>query len=796
MSPVATVAPTPITRPPTDTLAPPTLASCLTLLGIQGNDPTTLPFAAHDATAGAENEFQVAVQGEPDDVDLPQYITASSYYANAQRRARTGDLSRQALSHLDTYLYKNTARIWENSWVRFPEELLHPFARTVWHEDLRADKTNYHSTERSDRDRFVVQERGQSLLRLPISYVLKLALADALHAHGDAPSLVHHAGKRLMQHFLNDNSSPETFSFHVVPLRPSLGYGNALAKETAKRFLLTQLLVLYANKQFRLEDTGQRAVLFAAPHPPARLKALNRAISDTFYRELFMSPCLSGWNEGEAKHAYMGLCHEVLSRSQINAVIKLREAGIIQNNLVVLPHTSNTSLANNGTHISLGSQKLTGLLRDRASGFTAAHEKYIGDLIIKITEHFTPLFVGTYSAAPYRMGFADFHPELALGYLPHELDYTHLRMLWRRWKRKARIKVFGHALTPFGPVWLDQLLSRLFRLKGDYVPDIRLLDYLVALMSTEQSPAFDGRLGNSNRLKRDLQTLGVFDTRMSVYHLLKVRAFAQMGFSGFEARYYSLFPSLLHDMAPVVSLQQLLTALAFKLVASGKITHADIPDRPIIESERRQVFFGTAMGIPTFYVRHDSTNTLLQTILARTEGTRSSRRYAGYVRVPIRAYQAALIDWMEAEGADLIEMLEAQPLLADLRARLEAPAEHGAAGRLTKAILQEAKGWSAMQMPADHFNEAAEAYYREDLRRAHLREGLHSVRDDASAPPYGALTPEVQNVLGAVVPNVSAFLKRITPLVLSESASAPDLAKLIHIVVLSIYQDAAVARHT
>ncbi|MDJ0669108.1 MAG: hypothetical protein QNJ61_17635, partial [Desulfobacterales bacterium] len=39
------------------------------------------------------------------------------------------------------------------------------------------------------------------------------------------------------------------------------------------------------------------------------------------------------------------------------------------------------------------------------------------DLVIKIVEHFLPLFVGTYSAAPYRLDFADMHPEAAPPFL-------------------------------------------------------------------------------------------------------------------------------------------------------------------------------------------------------------------------------------------------------------------------------------------------------------------------------------------------------------------------------------------
>jgi hypothetical protein len=142
-----------------------------------------------------------------------------------------------------------------------------------------------------------------------------------------------------------------------------------------------------------------------------------------------MNPCLSGWDRGEDKHRYMHLCHQVLSRSQLNAVIKLKDAGIITRNLVVLPSTSNVSLATNDTHVSLGSRILTRLSKDGSPAFTARHEKYLGDLVIKIVEHFLPLFVGTYSAAPYRLDFWDFHPEKALGFLPHELDFTHLRML-------------------------------------------------------------------------------------------------------------------------------------------------------------------------------------------------------------------------------------------------------------------------------------------------------------------------------------------------------------------------------
>jgi hypothetical protein len=283
----------------------------------------------------------------------------------------------------------------------------------------------------------------------------------------------------------------------------------------------------------------------------------------------------------------MHLCHTVLSRSHLNAVIKLREAGIIGNNLVVLPNTSNISLANNGTHISLGSRLLSQLMRDPASGFGPVEEKYYSDLVIKVVEHFLPLFVGTYTAAPYRLDFMDFHPERVLGFLPHELDFTHLRMIWRRWKKKAHLKIVGRSLTPFGPEWIDRTITRLFGLKGDHVPDYRLIDYLVALMATDECPALNGSIGNDVHLKQDLKDMGVFDPCMPLYMLYRARHFESMGFSGYEGRHYSLFENLTQDMAQAANLQMLITCLAYKYIFTGRVSHGSIPDHPFVESERR-----------------------------------------------------------------------------------------------------------------------------------------------------------------------------------------------------------------
>jgi hypothetical protein len=266
-------------------------------------------------------------------VDLAQAIETSNYFQNIVKRAAAGESSRRLITDLEEFLDRDTQAVWENSWVRLPLRTLTPFASEVLHTDLLADKASANDTPRSDAGRFFIEHHGEPFLRVPVSYLLKLSLAQAVSADPHVPDGLRMLGCDLMSHFLNDNSSPETFSFSVVSLTPEARMGAAIAKETARRFLLTQLLVLYANECFSLGRTGQRAIVYFAPHPPVRQKHLNGLIPDSFYRELFMNPCLSGWNRGEEKLRYMHLCHEVMSRSQLNAVIRLKDAGIISRNL-------------------------------------------------------------------------------------------------------------------------------------------------------------------------------------------------------------------------------------------------------------------------------------------------------------------------------------------------------------------------------------------------------------------------------------------------------------------------------
>lgn len=752
-----------------------------------------LPFAAGDITAGSETELQVAVQGEKGCVDLPIAIETSNYFSNIIRRVSAGDTSERAISDLEKYLEENDERIWENSWVRFPIGKVNSYAADILYSDLRTNRRDPVSSVRDDRDKFLFSKGNERWLRIPISYLMRISMADALGSQEGLPEVIRDTGRRVMDKLLSDNTSPETLSFHVVPLTGDTGMGRAIARETSKRFLLTQLLVMYGNLAFGLKETGQQALIYFSPHPPVRQKQLNDAISDSFYRELFMNPCLSGWDNGQEKHHYMCHCHQVLSRSQLTAVGKLRDAGIITRNLVVLPNVSNVSLANNGTHLSIGSLKLGRCLSDSRNLMSGVEEKFLGDLVIKIVEHFLPLFVGTYSAAPHRLGFSVFHPEKILGFLPHELDYTHLRMIWRRWKKKASIRILGQPTTPFGLPTIDRGLSLLFGMKGDFIPDFRLIDYMVAPMSTHQSPALNGRIGNQERLGKDLFDLGIFDTRMTLYMLYRLREYEKVGFAGFEGRHYSLFESLEHDMGHAGNMQVLITALAFKYALTGVVKHADIPDDPFVESERRHIFFGCAIGIPTFFVHGSTPNKFLRDILRRTRSVRYSRRYNGYLRVYHRQFLLALVETIRNDGEDLVENLGLRGTIDDLIRRIEDPKAFSATGRITAGILDEMGLETPMEAEAREFNLAAESYYRNHLKERQVREAtdrfLEDVRDVTAQKERHddcyrtALAHTVGDCdAGGVVESLSKKLR-------TEECSVDELRKLINLLLITIHRD-------
>lgn len=756
--------------------------------------PLPEPFAPADITAGMENELQAAVEGDKKNVDLALSLMESGYYKTLMLRAGRGDLSPQTVADINAFVEKKQVQVWENSWVRFPRHLLGEHSLTVLEHDFLADKQGKQNTQRSDLDRFLFIKEGRSWLRLPVSYLLKLSLIEAVSQEEVQAPLFSTMANRLSRHFISDNISPEITSFALAQGQNNAFPGSRLAAEGSQRYFFTQLLIRYAEKKFKLDQSGQRIHLYFAPTPPQRQKKLNTLISDQLYCDLFLNPCLSGWARGEEKKAYMKLCHRTLCRSQLNTIAVLKEAGIITNNLVVLPNTSNTSLANNGTHITLASKSLTNSFKNYQTSSSRPYEKYFGDLAIKITEHFLPLFVGTLSAAPYRQGFNNFHPEKVLGFLPHQLEATHLRMIWRRWKKKAQLRFCGHSFTPMGPEWLDTLLSKTLGLRGDYIIDNRLIDYLVALPSQEDYPALNGLEHNQDFLKRDLFEMGIFNPQMPMYLPYRMRDMASYGFTGFEGRHFSLFPSFHNHLAASANLQALIMHLAYQWIIDGKVTHHHIPDTPFIESERRQIFFNTAIGIPTFYVRADTTNRFLKRILSLVEKQRSSRRYKGYIRIKLKAYQLACITFLKQNGGEIINQSCFAEELASIESIING-SQPSAFEILTANILGcQGKKRSPIAIDASEFNDAAETYYRTELCSSNMREGLHAFIQHSRILEQSGneLTDKLKNRLIGTCP-ADRFIARAGKKVIQGQASEKEVHSLLLLFLLMMEQETAAA---
>jgi hypothetical protein len=264
-----------------------------------------------------------------------------------------------------------------------------------------------------------------------------------------------------------------------------------------------------------------------------------------------------------------------------------------------------------------------------------------------------------------------------------------------------------------------------------------------------------------------------------------------MGFAGFEGRHYSQFQSFRCDLEPAATLQVLLSALALQYIFRDDIRHADIPDTPRIESERRQIFFSAAIGIPTVYIHRQSRNRFLGRLLQEVRATRLSRRYPGYIRVKVAEYRLALIRVLRREARDLVAQFGAEEILADLEVRLRTPGA-SAADRLTRGILDTAGARTPLKLPAEDFNQAAEQYYRDTLRRRQMEEGLDVLQEDLAAidAPQAWRQGRYNRPLYQLLKGQSAeaYVSRHRQALLFEMASEETLEKLIHLFILSTLQ--------
>jgi hypothetical protein len=212
-----------------------------------------------------------------------------------------------------------------------------------------------------------------------------------------------------------------------------------------------------------------------------------------------------------------------------------------------------------------------------------------------------------------------------------------------------------------------------------------------------------------------------------------------------------------------------------------------------VESERRQVFFGAAIGIPTFYVRRNTDNQFLKRILQKMERTRFSRRYPGYIRGHHKEYRKALMRIIKEDAAALIEAMGLTQTLEDLERRLEEPQGYSALDRLTRGILEKAGVPSPLTVSGKDFNRAAEQYYRDDLRKAHMGEALALLEEEFKKLDSHILCEDCfyqgahKSLLGGR--SAAEYLIRVKKDLLEESIPVDAIRKLIHLILLTIHSN-------
>lgn len=248
-------------------------------------------------------------------------------------------------------------------------------------------------------------------------------------------------------------------------------------------------------------------------------------------------------------------------------------------------------------------------------------------------------------------------------------------------------------------------------------------------------------------------------------------------------------------MAPAAALQALVTAYAWQVVLKGEVSHDRTGDDPFTESERRQAFFGSAIGLPTFFVKRDTKNRFLVRILSYVKNMRFSRRYPGYLRVPLPEYRKALVTLLETEAGAIIEQMNLKSVMADLAVRLKSQDANSAAGRLTSGILNKAGAANPMKLSSREFALAAEDYYREDLRTSHMHEASgYLLKDMARLDGRAALgRGSCREALGGILESGSAFsfCEKTLKDMLKGDAEAKSLEKLLSLMILCVHNDAS-----
>jgi hypothetical protein len=112
---------------------------------------------------------------------------------------------------------------------------------------------------------------------------------------------------------------------------------------------------------------------------------------------------------------------------------------------------------------------------------------------------------------------------------------------------------------------------------------------------------------------------------------------------------------------------------------------------------------------------------------------------------------------------------------------------------VTKGILETVNAKTPMHVNARAFNQGAEKYYRETLRRQHLMEGLRFLEEDCLQADMrsAGLDEQTGEALRSVLGGMGAadFLRKVKRDLLEERLPAETLRRVINLVIVTIHHD-------
>jgi hypothetical protein len=180
----------------------------------------------------------------------------------------------------------------------------------------------------------------------------------------------------------------------------------------------------------------------------------------------------------------------------------------------------------------------------------------------------------------------------------------------------------------------------------------------------------------------------------------------------------------------------------------------------------------------------------LRRIIEQAARLRPSRRYKGYLRVEVEAYQLACMEVLRQECGTTGGNEGVTEILDSLEAMLRG-VKPTAAAQLTRAILDKhGQGSDPMRIKAGDFNRAAETYYRTDLCRLHLTNGLETLIEDGGkldACSDAGIRALKEQLTGSA--SASLFIREAGSRLLAGEATGREIHVLILLTLLIVQRE-------